>query len=171
MMELRCTPVPECVVEYFPSELVTYVGVGGGVGRACAQHPVEAQGYAAGFISKFVPDFVDATPPVGVDSRVSVDAPTAKQDVVSPTASPVASPTAPPAPFAAPEPLAAAAVVADGKARQDVEGQKKPNASSSFLALSQRNQKKIFGASDSPVRAKGSAAKATPTLASFFAQK
>lgn len=135
---------------------------------------MEAQGYAAGFISKFVPDFVDTTPPVGVDSvphaRMSVDASTVKQDVVSPTASPVASPTASSAPFAAPESLAAAAVVADGKAHQDVEGQKRPNWSSSFLALSQRNQKKIFGASDSPQQAKGSAAKPMPTFASFFAQ-
>lgn len=167
-------------------------------GSACAQHPVEAQGYAAAFISKFVPDFVDATPPTGVASvphdpvslAVMAAPSNAFQELVSPTASPVTSPTTSPAAVVASE-QAAAAASAEHRQKNEQQGKKKrTNSAASFLALSQRNQKKIFvgsassssagppaakemsAGSDDPHTAKGIATKKpAPTLASFFSKK
>ena len=154
-------------------------------GSACAQHPVDAQGYAAAFISKFVPDFVDATLPIGVASvahdpvspAVTVAPAPAFQELVSPTASPVASPTASPTLVVALDQAAAAA----STEQQHMKGQhgktQHTNSATSFLALSQRNQKKIFvgsartGSGGLPTAKETAAKKPVPTLASFFSKK
>lgn len=121
-----------------------------------------------------MPDFVDTAPPIGVTSVAhSLKSPAVfaapsmvKQELVhvSPTASPVASPTT----------LSSASEPAVGLAQHEVEEQrckkKQQVSASSFLALSQRNQKKIFAGSSTQVK-ESVAKKAMPTLASFFAPK
>jgi hypothetical protein len=108
--------------------------------------------------------------------------PKAKKELVSPTASPVASPTASPTLVVASEPATTAGgseqhQVKEWQAKEQQRTQKRTKSAVSFLALSQRNQKKIFvgrtsAASAGPPGAKESAAqKPVPTLASFFSKK